>query len=143
MGLQLGSVCVHFSLGAPRQLPKVPTQKYPHSRDFLRHGMRGFIQKTWALRKGSPSQAHAPCCSRHRDPLSAPQQCMPFPKPKGDGETRGQVLHCKSCSCSQQRTGLICAMGAREVSDCRAVTAMLPELPAPRSLPFGLSSVSG
>ncbi|KAK4814944.1 LOW QUALITY PROTEIN: hypothetical protein QYF61_006888, partial [Mycteria americana] len=111
--LRLGSVCVHFTLGAPQQLPKAPTQKYPPSRGFIRHGTRGVIQKTWLLRKGGPSHAHLLRCSRYRAPLFAPQQCIPSPKPKNDGEMRGQVLRCKSCSCSQQRAGLICAMGAR------------------------------
>ena len=103
-------------------------------------------QHTWYYSEdlgsqGGPSQAHLPRCSRHRAPLSTPQQCIPSPKPKDDGDTCGQVLRCKSCSCSQQRAGLICAMGAREVSNCRAMTMMLSEPLAPRSLPFGLSSI--
>lgn len=68
---------------------------------------------------------------------------VPSPKPKDDGDTRSQVLRCKSCSCSQQRAGLICAMGASKMSDCRVMVTMLPEPVSSRSLPFGLSSISG
>lgn len=143
MGLRLGSVCANFTVGAPQQLPKAPTQKYPHSRGFIWHSTRGIIQTTWALRKRGPSQDQPPRCSKHRAPLSAPQQYIPSPKPKDDGETCGQVLCCKSCSCSQQRAGLISAVGGRDVSNCRAMTMMLPEPPGPRSLPFGLSLISG
>lgn len=53
-----------------------------------------------------------PTRSRHRAPPSAPQQHVPSPKPRHNGETCGQVLPCKSCLCSQQRAGLICAVGA-------------------------------
>lgn len=125
------SVC-SLPPGAPQQLPKAPTQNYPHSRRFIQHSAHGVIQKTWAFR--CPSQAHPPRCGKHRAPLSVPQQCIPSSKPKDDGEMRDQVLRCKSCSCSHHRAGLICAMGAREAS--RAMTTMLPEPPGPRRLPF-------
>lgn len=138
VGLQLGSVCVHFTLGDPQQLPKTPAQKYPPAEIsssmaevalFRRPGLSGrgfFLQPTHCAAAGTG--LFSPChCSE-----SLPQSPKMVER------------HTTNFSAANPATGRFdLCHGSHEVRDCRAVTRTLPELPYPRILPLGLSLISG
>lgn len=80
MGLQLGSVCFHFTLGDAQQLPKAPAQRYPQQRFHLAW-QKGHYLEAWSPRKGVLSQAHPLCCSRQAQGSSLCATAVrPFPK---------------------------------------------------------------